>query len=382
MKDGEEKEDDKDPVEEPSPQSRIIDVWEDNFYEELEKIMELIPTYNHVAMDTEFPGCPEVPSAITEDYGYQLVKANVDQCKLIQLGITLFDKEGNPPPGPCCWQFNFKFDKSTEKSAEISIKVLIDAGINFEKHRTNGIDHLDFAYYFLTSGLVLSEDIKWICFHGSQDFGYMYKVLMNSALPDSQDDFFIDLNKYFPSLYDTKYMKHEIEELSGGLQKTGELLNLERIGVQHQAGSDSWLTGLVFFDLRDHFLLANDIEKEYNNIIFGIGVSQEEDAYMDGYKSQTQEIERKQREMGEHMEYNHFDHHSYYETEHHQNDGYHMYVQDSYQENHYPTSQPMMASNPTMSPGNFHPSMSPSMNQNPYAVQHNTVGYHEDDGSK
>jgi len=249
MKDSEEREEDQDPFPKVPPQARIVDVWEDNFYEELEKIIELLSIYNNVAMDTEFPGCPEVPPSVTEDFGYQLVKVNVDRCKLIQLGITLFDDKGQTPPGQCCWQFNFKFDKNTEISAEASIRVLIDAGIDFEKHRTSGIDHLNFAYYFMTSGLVLNNDVKWICFHGSQDFGYMYRVLANCPLPESEDSFSHELKKYFPVLYDTKFMKHEIEELRGGLQKTGEVMNLDRIGIQHQAGSDSWLTGLVFFDL-------------------------------------------------------------------------------------------------------------------------------------
>lgn len=30
--------------------------------------------------------------------------------KLIQLGMTVCDKNGNPPPGPATWQFHFKFD--------------------------------------------------------------------------------------------------------------------------------------------------------------------------------------------------------------------------------------------------------------------------------
>ena len=31
---------------------------------------------------------------MTDDYEYQLVKINVDELKLIQLGITLFDDKG------------------------------------------------------------------------------------------------------------------------------------------------------------------------------------------------------------------------------------------------------------------------------------------------
>jgi CCR4-NOT transcription complex subunit 7/8 len=80
-------------------QMRIVDVWDSNFFEELEKIKELLPIYSYVAMDTEFPGVVEVPRSRTDDYEYQLTKVNVDQLKIIQLGITLFDKFGQTPPG-------------------------------------------------------------------------------------------------------------------------------------------------------------------------------------------------------------------------------------------------------------------------------------------
>ena len=34
----------------------MVEVYEDNFFEELERISELIDKYNYIGMDTEFPG--------------------------------------------------------------------------------------------------------------------------------------------------------------------------------------------------------------------------------------------------------------------------------------------------------------------------------------
>lgn len=44
------------------------------------------------------------------DYHYQTLRCNVDLLKIIQLGLTFSDGEGNYPVGTCTWQFNFKFN--------------------------------------------------------------------------------------------------------------------------------------------------------------------------------------------------------------------------------------------------------------------------------
>ena len=275
-----------------SVQNWIVDVWESNFFEELEKIKDLIAEYNYVSMDTEFPGIVNVPRSRSHDYEYQLVKINVDELKLIQLGITLFNSRGQTPQGTCTWQFNFKFDVDKEKSLRASIKVLREAGINFDMHKTSGIDKNLFGQYFITSGLVFNEDVAWIWFQGNQDFGYMYRILANTPIPDSEGEFLDDIKYYFPKLLDVKYMKHEFEELRGGLSRLGDFLSLERIGQQHQAGSDSWLTGLCFFKLANTYLQGKDILENYNLILYGLSPSVNDEAYLDNYTSVTDQLER------------------------------------------------------------------------------------------
>lgn len=65
--------------------------------------------------------------------------------------------------------------------------------------------------------------------------------------------------------------------LHGGLNKIAEVLNVERIGPQHQAGSDSLLTLFTFFEMvKVHFNSNLESIKKNRNILYGL--SKEEDA--------------------------------------------------------------------------------------------------------
>jgi len=64
--------------------------------------------------DTEFPGIVARPIGSFKtgaDYHYQTMRCNVDMLKIIQLGVTVSDENGNSPP-LSTWQFNFTFNLS------------------------------------------------------------------------------------------------------------------------------------------------------------------------------------------------------------------------------------------------------------------------------
>jgi hypothetical protein len=54
------------------------------------------------------------------------------------------------------------------------------------------------------SGLVLSDDVRWISFHSSYDFGYLVKTLTCTELPMDEVAFMDLLHTYFPYIYDVK----------------------------------------------------------------------------------------------------------------------------------------------------------------------------------
>ncbi|XP_061754805.1 CCR4-NOT transcription complex subunit 8 isoform X2 [Nerophis ophidion] len=194
----------------------ICEVWASNVEEEMRKIRQIIQSYNYIAMDTEFPGVVVRPIGefrSTVDYQYQLLRCNVDLLKIIQLGLTFMNEDGDYPPGTTTWQFNFKFNLTEDMYSQDSIDLLQNSGLQFKKHEEEGIDTLYFAELLMTSGLVLCENVKWLSFHSGYDFGYLVKLLTDARLPEEEHDFFQILNLFFPAIYDVKYLMKSCKNL-------------------------------------------------------------------------------------------------------------------------------------------------------------------------
>lgn len=249
------------------------------------------------------------------DYHYQTLRTNVDLLKLIQLGITLFTEEGevtparpqssdsiNMMPGgrrtnganilPCTWQFNFKFSLNDDMYSQASIDALQNAGVDFKALERDGIDPFDFGALLISSGMVCDEDVRWISFHGGYDFGYLTKLMICTPLPQDETTFEMLMKKFFPSVYDVKYlMKRAVKRHASGevtpvdnniidilqkfeakstLENLAEILKVKRIGPAHQGGSDAQLTGKVFFAMRDR-LYNGEIPEEDMNMVWGLG---------------------------------------------------------------------------------------------------------------
>jgi CCR4-NOT transcription complex subunit 7/8 len=81
------------------------------------------------------------------------------------------------------WQFNFRFNLQEDMYAQDSIELLQRSGIDFELHAAHGIDVNVFGELFMSSGLVLNEDVTWVSFHSGYDFGYLLKLLTAARLP-------------------------------------------------------------------------------------------------------------------------------------------------------------------------------------------------------
>ena len=77
---------------------------------------------------------------------------------------------------------------------------------------------------------------------------------------------------YFPNVYDIKYLMKFCGNLHGGLNKLAETLDVERIGPQHQAGSDSLLTSRTFMKLIESLFHGFEGVAKHRGILYGLGV--------------------------------------------------------------------------------------------------------------
>ncbi|GMN56936.1 hypothetical protein TIFTF001_026058 [Ficus carica] len=241
---------------------QIRDVWNDNLDEEFEMIKSIVKEFKYVAMVTEFPGYVYQQYQISGPY-YNFLKKNVNDTKLIQLGLTFFDEKRNLPTCGtgkyCVWQFNFReFDELEDKHAcaPESIELLKKHGIKFDEFKEKGVDIHRFGELLMSSGIVMKDptrlnQVHWIVFHGSFDFGYVVKLLRGERLPETQERFLNLLETYIPNFYDVKHVIKFTNNLYGGLQDVANALRVRRIGASHQAGSHSLLTGLVFMKLKE-----------------------------------------------------------------------------------------------------------------------------------
>jgi CCR4-NOT transcription complex subunit 7/8 len=227
---------------------------------------------------------------------------------MIQLGVALFRSDGSLPPAdqpsptkapylpnsvaPYAWQFNFKFSLDTDMYAQESTTMLTKAGIDFERHSKQGIDPEEFGALLISSGLVLDPDVRWISFHSGYDFGYLMKLMICMPLPEEESLFHKYLEKFFPSLFDIKFMlkhasarqqvndntplsqeaSHILTKLfsKSGLQDIAEELAVTRIGQAHQAGSDSLLTGQVYFEMKKKIFGGTISEARYSGQVWGL----------------------------------------------------------------------------------------------------------------
>lgn len=246
----------------------IRQVWSYNFQTEMMRLDKALFKYKVVSIDTEFPGFfRDTPRDATDLVRYKDLRFNVDSLKLIQWGVTVSDDKGRIFK---TWEFNFSFNLAQDLYVCESVKFLQNNGIDFDRNREEGINVSMFAK-MLANVLSRHRDLCWVTFHGLYDLAYTLKLVTKENLPSSLVKFTKLLGIVFSKVVDVKFMAKFCEGLYGGglgLSKLAKILEIDRIGGEHQAGSDSLLTAQVFARMRMLFPVDASI---YLGCLYGLG---------------------------------------------------------------------------------------------------------------
>ncbi|KAG6468772.1 hypothetical protein ZIOFF_073465 [Zingiber officinale] len=239
----------------------VRSVWAHNLDEEFSLIRSALPFHPFVALDTEYPGVVVTSKGpyctLTLPQRYDLIRANVEALRIVQVGLTLSDAAGNLP---CAlysdgtyvryvWEFNFRdFDISRDRYAPSSVELLKANGIDFQKNQIWGIDSCRFAQHLATSGLLSFghfSPVSWVTFQGAYDFAFLVKMLTcDCELPKTVREFLHHVHFFFGKrVFDVKHLSKHCRGLYGGLERVASTVQVERaVGSRHQSGSDSLLT--------------------------------------------------------------------------------------------------------------------------------------------
>ncbi|XP_042423290.1 probable CCR4-associated factor 1 homolog 11 [Zingiber officinale] len=246
----------------------VRSVWAHNLDEEFALIRSVVPFHPFVALDTEYPGVVVASKnpycTLTLSQRYELIRANVEALRIVQVGLTLSDAAGNLPcaiysDGTCVryvWEFNFRdFDISRDRYAPSSVELLKANGIDFQKNQVWGIDSCRFAQHLATSGLLSFghfSPVSWVTFQGAYDFAFLVKMLTcDCKLPMTVREFLHLVHFFFGKrVFDVKHLCKHCPGLHGGLERVASTVRVERaVGSRHQSGSDSLLTWQVFYQI-------------------------------------------------------------------------------------------------------------------------------------
>eukprot|EP01065_Artemidia_motanka_P037130 TRINITY_DN4538_c1_g4_i2.p1 TRINITY_DN4538_c1_g4~~TRINITY_DN4538_c1_g4_i2.p1 ORF type:complete len:414 (+),score=73.48 TRINITY_DN4538_c1_g4_i2:79-1242(+) len=249
-------------------QPSVFDVWSGSEERAVAEMVSCVQAgCNFVGLDTEFPGEIQASSA-GPLCDWETVKQNVNQLKLIQLGLTFCDANGRVAR---TFQVNFNFSRDRDPYNDDAIQLLSKAGIDFAQLAAHGVDPARFGQVLRQSRLLGNRGINWLCFHPTYDFAYLLRMV-TGRVEGTEWDFLKELLCLFPTVFDTKEMACSWPlHFTGGLSALAARLNAGHAGPAHQAGSDSVVTCRTFFKLAAVYR-ENSIDlREYCGKLFGIG---------------------------------------------------------------------------------------------------------------
>eukprot|EP00730_Choanoeca_flexa_P019368 TRINITY_DN9454_c0_g1_i1.p1 TRINITY_DN9454_c0_g1~~TRINITY_DN9454_c0_g1_i1.p1 ORF type:complete len:277 (+),score=47.98 TRINITY_DN9454_c0_g1_i1:103-831(+) len=234
-------------------------------------VVQQFPFISVHVQDLGIVGVPLGTFQSSEDHAFQSLICNINLLKMVQLGLTFFDQDGNRASPVSTWQFNFRLNVQDDMCTKSSIDNLSRQGHRFQQMDKDGIDINVFAEVMTTSGLVLCEDVTWISFSHGLEFGHLIQALTGTVLKQSENEYYELLKIFFPQQYDVNYMMRSCKDLHGSLADIADTLKIARANGSQQAGVESILLGEVFFKMRAQYF-ENIVDPDrYNHMFYRVG---------------------------------------------------------------------------------------------------------------
>ncbi|CAD7931909.1 unnamed protein product [Amoebophrya sp. A120] len=267
----------------PHPQySNVFNIYADNVEEAFRELAER-DYDNFIGVESFFPGLvlrPTIPVDSFLEHHYATLRSNVDCTNLIQLDLTIRRKSKDPEsdaPTYKTFRFHFTYNLHNELYSVDAMRKLVEAG-SFQNPTMQSkracIDSKRFAELFMTSGLVLDEEIIWIpiyglmipfdakietlpdyrdrvakdinpaqIFRGLYDLAHLLQVLNGRApLPEKVDEFYKELDTFFPKRCIASF--HDFTSLFFSRSNEESITTLEKFASDQQ----SYLQNLNKYD--------------------------------------------------------------------------------------------------------------------------------------
>ncbi|EAZ01230.1 hypothetical protein OsI_23258 [Oryza sativa Indica Group] len=164
----------------------VRSVWADNFAAESAILRAVAPRAVYAAINVQYPGC--VVSAaggagdhrcyydLTAEERYQVVRANADELKPLQLGLVVRTADG----GRFAWEFNLnEFDLAADGDMcePGSVDYLRHRGMDFNALPWSGVGAASLGRLLWSSGLLAARP-SWATFAGAYHVAYFARILM------------------------------------------------------------------------------------------------------------------------------------------------------------------------------------------------------------
>jgi CCR4-NOT transcription complex subunit 7/8 len=179
------------------PIARDPKVWASNLKKEFDLISRMAEHFSYVGIHTEFPVVFSLPFQMSDEQGYHSQTLNINLLRVMQIGVTLGDASRNVAVQLQVLAFGGHSHGGRDQD-------LRKGESGFHQLARDGIDVVDFSHLLLASGLVMSDDIFCVAFHGSYNFAYLLKTLTGGPLPAAEEEFLESFQLFFPHFYDVR----------------------------------------------------------------------------------------------------------------------------------------------------------------------------------